>query len=132
LFHPETFTYNKEFPDMWRTTSETTITSSNLAIHQYLVALLMKLFGTTEALIYRVYVFLCSAVGIFYLFKLAHFFKLKPIFALLGASLMTFSPIYLYYQANFLITIPVLTTTICGIYYYLNFLVDGSHKKWIL
>lgn len=132
LFHPETFTYNKEFPDMWRTTSETTITSSNLAIHQYLVALLMKLFGTTEAVIYRVYVFSCSAVGIFYLFKLAHFFKLKPIFALLGASLMTFSPIYLYYQANFLITIPVLTTTIFGIYYYLNFLVDGSHKKWIL
>ena len=48
LFHPETMIYNKQFPDWWKTASETTITAADFPIHEYCVALLI--FSSIESL----------------------------------------------------------------------------------
>ena len=58
LFHPETMIYNKQFPGWWQEPSATTITSADFPIHEYIVALLMKLFGTTSPWVFRLWTLL--------------------------------------------------------------------------
>ena len=119
FFHPETMIYNKQFPGWWLESSETTITSVDFPIHEYIVALLMKLFGTTSPWIFRLWTMIVALVGLFFIFKIAFLLTkdwLKSVFA---SFIALTAPVYAYYLNGFLPGIPALTFGAIGLYFYL-------------
>lgn len=122
FFKPETFVLNHQFPDDWKTPSETSITAVDFPIHDFIPAVFMKATGISSPSIFKTYTLLYSFIGLFYLFKLTnHLTKsfTKSIFALIFAAT---SPIFVYYQSGFLPTIPSLANAFIGIYFYTKYL----------
>ena len=66
---PETFVMNHQFPGSLRFENKTTITAVDFPIHDYITALLMNLFGSTSPWCFRLYIFLYSLAGLFFLYK---------------------------------------------------------------
>jgi hypothetical protein len=108
IFHPQTFNLS----------TIDGITSVDLPIHEFIVAILMKLFGTTNPTIFRLYVLLISFIGYFYLYKLS-FKILKSSFWSYFVVIFTFTlPIITYYQSSFLPSSTSFSLCIIGYYYY--------------
>jgi hypothetical protein len=74
------------------------------------VAILMKVFKSSSPFIFRIYILLYGFVGLFFLYKLANLIINNRIIALLITFFAMLSPVYIYYQGNFLPTFhPFLT-----------------------
>lgn len=132
FFSPEGFTFNKQFPDNWQKDTKSTITSVDFPIHNYIPAVLMYISGSNSPVFHRSYIFILSFIGLFFLFKIAMLITgnlYRSIFIVIfGAS----SPVFIYYQSNFLPSIPSLSCAIIGIYYYLKYLKFSNHQHFIL
>ncbi len=121
LLHPQTFVYNKQFPDDFEKVRDNTITSVDFPIHDYIVSWLMRLFNSTNPWVFRLYTLCYSLVGFYYLYKLSALFThsfAKQISVLLFALS---SSTILYYQAGFLPTIPSLANGFIGLYFYFSY-----------
>lgn len=132
FFKPQTFVYNHQFPDKWTVPSENTISAVNFPIHDYIPALLMKISGNTSPWIFRMYILLYSFLGLFFLFKLSYAITkdyIKSAFVVIFAAT---SPVFVYYQAGFLPTIPSLSNTIIGMYFYDQYLKGNKNKDFWL
>ncbi len=135
LFKPETFVLNHQFPDDWKSPSETSITAVDFPIHDYIPAVFMKASGISSPWIFKTYILCYSFIGLFYLFKLANLLTksfFKSIFILILAST---SPLFVYYQGGFLPTIPSLANAFIGVYFYvkhLSFNKNTDFNKSIL
>jgi len=128
FFKPQTFNYNRQFPDEWKVPSDQTITAVDFPIHDYIPALLMKITGTTSPRVFRLYILLYSFLGLYYLFKLSQSISkdsIKSLFVLVFAAT---SPLFVYYQGGFLPTIPSLSNAIIGIYFYLRYLTRKKYQ----
>ena len=102
LFHPETFIYNKQFPNDWNFPHTTTITSVDLPLMEFLVAILMKITGVTSPWIFRSCTLLIAVIGMFYLYKLAFLLTNDWIKSLLVTAVAMTSPVYAYYFNGFI------------------------------
>ncbi len=126
FFKPQTFVYNHQFPDNWRDNSATTITAVDFPIHDYIVGVIMKITGNQSPWIFRLYLFLYSVVGLFFLFQLAKLLTnnvFKSVFVVLFAAT---SPVFVYYQSGFLPTIPSLANTFIAMYFYIKYLSSNK------
>ena len=132
FFHPETMIYNKQFPGWWKEASETTVTSADFPIHEYNVALLMRLFGTNAPWVFRLWTLFIAFFGLYFLFKISfcitHDWP-KSMFVVLVA--MT-SPVVAYYMNGFLPGIPALSMSIVGLWLYLKYHEGGQLKYFHL
>ena len=118
---PQTYVLNRQFPDDWQTPTDSRRTSVNLPVHHFIVAVLMKATGSRSPWVFRLYTFLYSIIGLFFLYKLADLITrdhLKALFLVIFAST---APVFVYYQASFLPTIPALSNAIIGLYLYLRY-----------
>lgn len=114
FFHPETYNLNPQFPAKKPLEEEQGITRVDFPVHDFLVSVLMKLFGTEAPGVFRMYILIYSLVGLLFLFMLsqemgAGFFG--------GALVLVFAfsaPVFTYYQAGFLPTIPSLANLFIG------------------
>ncbi len=132
FFKPQTLMYNHQFPDWWTTTTETGITSVDFPIHHYIPAVIMKILGTQSPMVSRMYIFIYSLVGLFAVYKLTFLFSknhLRSLFVMLFAAT---SPVFIYYQAGFFPSIPSLSNTILGVYFYFSFLQNGNRKQYYI
>lgn len=132
FFKPQTMVYNHQFPDKWKAPSPETITAVDFPIHDYIPALLMKISGNTSPWVFRLYVLLYSFLGLLFLFKLSFIITgnyIKSVFVVLFTAT---SPVYVYYQAGFLPTIPSLSNAIIGIYFYYIYLSKNQNKYFWL
>lgn len=130
FFKPETYVMNHQFPTNFNHPNTTSITAVDFPIHAYTVAWLMKIFSTDAPWVFRLYTLLYSGLGIFFMFKISQ--KLlqnswKSMFVIL---FMITSPVFVYYQASFLPGIPSLANAIIGLYFYLNYLLEGKKKHF--
>ncbi len=131
FFKPQNFIYNKQFPDTWETTYDYTITAVDFPIHDFIPAVLMKITGNNSPMIFRLYIFLYSIIGLFFLYKTAYFIlkdTLKSSIVILFAST---SPVFVYYQAGFLPTIPSLSNSIIAFYLYFVYLQNNKQNYFI-
>ena len=126
LFHPETMIYNKQFPSWWKVPSDNTITSADFPIHEYIVALLMRLFGSTSPWVFRLWTLLWGFLGLFFLFKIAVRFTGDWFKSILVTAIALTSPVYAYFMNGFLPSIPALSLGIIGLWFYLRFY--DSHR----
>lgn len=132
FFHPQTYVMNNQFPGEFMVPRQTTITSVDFPIHDYLVSFVMQMAQTTEPWCFRLYVLLYSIVGLYFLYKLTALFTpclTRSLFVVLFALS---SPVFLYYQAGFLPTIPSLANATIGLYYFVYFLKTDRRKFFYL
>lgn len=122
LFHPETFIYNKQFPNDWNFPHTTTITSVDLPLMEFLVAILMKITGVTSPWIFRSCTLLIAVIGMFYLYKLAFLLTNDWIKSLLVTAVAMTSPVYAYYFNGFIPSIPAFTFAIIAMYCYVKYI----------
>lgn len=121
FFHPETMIYNKQFPGWWLESSETTITSVDFPIHEYVVALMMRLFGTTSPLVFRIWTMLVALVGLFFIFKIAFLITKDWLKSIFTTFITLSAPVFAYYTNGFLPGIPAMTSGAIGLYFYLKY-----------
>lgn len=131
FFKPETFVMNHQFPDKFSKPHATSISSVDFPINDYIPAVVMKITGNSSPIIFRLYVFLISILGLWFLYKLAFLinkdFRLSMLVVILAAT----SPLFVYYQSGFIPTIPSLTAAIMGFYFYLKNTIQPSQKTLI-
>ena len=132
LFHPETMIYNKQFPGWWKEAYDNTITSVDFPIHEYLVALLMKLFGTTSPWVFRLWTLLWGFIGLFFSYKVAFRISGSLTKSILVVAFAMCSPVYAYFLNGFLPSVPALSLGIIGLWYYLKYYDDDTLKHFNL
>ena len=131
FFHPETFIYNNQFPDgNFMTVMKSSITSVDFPIYDYVVSLIMRMFNTTEPWSFRVFVFLYSMVGLFFLFKLVSLFTDSLVKSIIIVLFALTSPTFLYYQSGFLPTIPSLANCLIALFFLFKFYKTKSRKDF--
>lgn len=117
FFHPQTMLYNKQDTGLW----DSPITSVDFPIHEYVVALLMKLLGTTSPWVFRLWTLVIGMVGMFFLYKLTYLFTDDCIKSLAVVGVAMTAPAYAYYFSGFLPAIPSVTFSIIGLWAYFSY-----------
>lgn len=130
FFKPQTYTLNHQFPGNWLIPSNESITAVDFPIHDYVIALFMKITGSQSPWIFRLYILLYSFIGLFFLFKLAHLVTNSFWQSILVLFFAATSPLFAYYQGSFLPSIPSLANAIIGIYYYICYIKLKSNKQF--
>lgn len=131
FFHPETYTSYKQFQAEKDPNKLTNVTSTDFPLIQYTAGIWMKIFGTKEAYIYRLWMLLISCVGLLFLFKISYHFCSNYVVSFILPTLLSFSPLYLDYQIGFLPSMAGLSMTYAGIYYYIKHL-HKTQTKWLI
>lgn len=130
FFEPETYILNPQFPGNWSKPQEKSITSVDFPIHDYIPALIMKISGNEQPWISRLYNLLYSFIGLFALFKMSTLFIRNTAFSFLIVVIAATSPVFVFYQASFIPTIPSLANAILAIYLYFLYLKFGEIKHF--
>jgi len=132
FFKPETFNLNPYLPPAGKVTTARGITSVDFPVHEYIAALIMKITGARQPWCFRLYILLYSLAGICFLYLLARDItdsKFKAFFIVLFAAT---SPVYVYYQAGFLPSIPSLANISIAYYYYFKYIKSDSLKYFLI
>jgi hypothetical protein len=132
FFKPQTMVYNHQFPNNWNSSDSTRITAVDFPIHDYVPAILMKIFGNKSPFFFRGYILIYGFIGLFFVYKLAKLLgnsKLISFFILIFAAT---SPVLVYYQSGFIPTIPSLSNAFIGIYFYTLFRRSNHFKSFVI
>lgn len=132
FFHPQTYILNKQFPDNYGTPYPNRLTSIDFPIHQYIPALLMGLSGTESPFWMRIYDLIYSLIGLLFLFLLARRISSNSIAPYATVLFVSLSPVFIYYQATFIPTIPSLANAIIGYYFFFGHLQSKKMKEFWL
>jgi len=132
FFKPETFVYNHIYPGGFFIPSNSTVTSVDFPIHDYIPAIIMKISGSNSPVIFRLYILLYSLLGMFFLYKLSFLWTGNFYKSLFITILAATSPLFAYYQGGFLPTIPSLSNAIIGIYFYSLFITGERNRNFNL
>ncbi len=106
------------------------ITRVDFPINEYIVALLMKLFGTTSPAVFRIYTVVISNVGLVYLYLLAKRITGSDLKSFVAVVFVFLSPVYVYYQAGFIPSVPAIAFVFAGCYYYFSYLESSTKKQF--
>jgi hypothetical protein len=129
FFHPETLIYNNQFPEGdFKTVRNTTITSVDFPVHDYAVSVIMRLFSSQSPWCFRLYIFLYSLIGLFFIYRICTLFTDSFLTSFSVVLFAMSSPVFLYYQAGFLPTIPSLANAAIALFFLVRFYRD-SHRK---
>lgn len=128
FFHPQTFILNKQFPHWWTFPFENTVTSVDFPIHEFFVALIMKICGSTSPIVFRLSTLLVSFIGLFFLYKLAYLITDDFFKSLIVIIVAMTSPVFAYYSGGFIPSIPAFTAAMIGLWAYLKHYKEDSIK----
>jgi hypothetical protein len=132
FFHPQTYILNKQFPDNYSKPYSNRITSIDFPIHQYIPALFMGVTGIYSPFWMRIYNLMYSLIGLLFLFLLARKLSCNVITPYAVVLFVSLSPIFIYYQATFIPTIPSLANAIVGYYFFFGYLINNKLKEFWL
>jgi hypothetical protein len=132
FFKPKTRTYNYKYPEDWKRKKLSTTTSVDFPIHQFIPAVVMKISGNESQIINRIYIYLYSLFGIFFLFKLSNLLVENKILALFPVLILIYSPLFVYYQNGFMPSIPSFSNFVIGTYFYIKFIQSDRQINWVL
>lgn len=132
FFEPETYVLNPQFPGNWSKPQKKSITAVDFPIHDYIPALIIKTTGINQPWISRLYNLLYSFIGLFALYKLSLLLLKNHLKSLLVMIVAGTSPVFIFYQSNFLPTVPSLANALLGLYFYFSFLESNKKKQFNL
>ncbi|MGB3946801.1 MAG: glycosyltransferase family 39 protein [Bacteroidia bacterium] len=105
------------------------ITPIDFPINEYIVALLMKLLNSSSPVIFRIYTLSVSIIGLVHLYLFAHKLTRSTIKSGTTAIFVFLSPIYIYYQAGFIPSVPALSFVFIALYHYFNYIETNNSKQ---
>jgi len=114
-------------PRTYNLYTEDAITGVDFPIHEYLVAGLMKLFGTKEPFVFRAYTLIYSLIGYTFLYRLARRVTGRDILAAVVVLFAFTSPIITYYQAGFIPSSTSLSSAFIGFYFFFRYKEEKVH-----
>lgn len=126
LFRAETYLMNLEFPNNFTYAKDNSVTMVNLPIHEYVIACIMKITGSTKPIIFRLYMLLWSFIALLSIKNIGKNLGLQKVNQLLFVVFAATSPIFVYYQANFLPSIPSLALSLIGVNLYIKYLSNNK------
>lgn len=143
FFHPQTYCLNPQYPPTkiknltngyWNYTLENPqgITSVDFPINQYIVAILMKVFNSTNPIIYRVYTLILSLIGLFYLFKILHLITKRFDLSFVIIVLTFLSPTYSFFANSFLVSSIALSLIFIALFYLFKFNKTNQIKFFLI
>lgn len=121
FLHPQVNQLNLQFPGTLSIDELEGITAVDFPINPYLVALLMKLFGTTSPMVYRGYTMVLSIIGLFFLFKAVKLKTTQFSWAVFVVALVRFQPSFAYYLDGFMPTQNALSVFFIGLYFFFRY-----------
>lgn len=131
FFKPETFVLNPQFPGDNGKTTASGVTAVDFPIFQYLVAGAMQITGITSPIVYRLFVFLYSCLGLFLLFKSSYLVTQSLARSYLVLLFVISSPVFVYYQTGMLISMPALSTAFISCYFLIKHFKYGVYAAFI-
>ena len=111
FFHPKTFNL----------LTIDGITRVDFPIHEYMVALLMKISGVHEPIVFRLYTLVYAIIGLVFLFQLCQLFTNSLYKNLFVVFFLFLCPVYLYYADGFLPSIPSMSNLFIGYFFYFRY-----------
>ncbi|MBL0327825.1 MAG: glycosyltransferase family 39 protein [Bacteroidetes bacterium] len=122
IFHPATF--NLQTLDG--------VTRMDFPLNEFIVALLMKLFGTTSPIVFRLYTICISITGLTFLYLLAKKMTQSELKSWVVVAFVFFSPLYTYYQAGFIPCVPAIAFVFIAYYFFHAYKTEGNktHFYW--
>lgn len=122
FFHPAT--YNLQTVEG--------VTRVDFPINEFIVALLMKIIGTTAPIIFRAYTLCVSILGLIYLYLLSKKITSSEIKSGLVVLFVFFSPVYFYYQIGFIPSIPAISCLFIAYYYFFSYRESQNNKQLLI
>lgn len=107
------------------------ITGVEFPIIYYTAAVLYKCFGFDDAYL-RIISLLIISAGFLFFFLLTNKFLKNSFFSMLITLSAVFSPVLLYYSANFMPDAPALGFTLCAWYFLFRYMDDEKTKSLVL
>lgn len=132
FFHPETYVLNPQFPGNFQQITETGITAADFPVHHFIAALIMKVSGGVHPWCFRLYTLIYSFAGLFFLYKLSVLLIKNKILSTFIVIFTATSPVFVYYQAGFLPSIPSLANLFIALYFYFNYRKLKNTKHFII
>ena len=108
------------------------ITGVDFPLQEYIVALLMKLFHTTNPLVFRLYNLLIALIGSCYVYKLFKIFTASNFVSIIGSVFVFTLPIVTYYQAGFLPSSTSFYLTLIGYYFYFSYTKNNKIRYFYM
>lgn len=120
FFHPATFNLQ----------TVGGITRMDLPLNEFIVALLMKIFGTTSPAIFRIYTLCISITGLLFLYLLTKKITSSELKSWMIVAFVFLSPLYTYYQVGFIPCVPAISFIFISYYYYYNYKITGKRSNF--
>ncbi|MBA3900435.1 MAG: glycosyltransferase family 39 protein [Bacteroidetes bacterium] len=108
-------------PQMFNLMTVDGITGVDFPIHEYFIAVLMKIFGTQNPAIFRIYILGFSLIGYYFLFRFTKAFTNSTFKASMAVLFVFTCPVITYYQAGFIPSATAFSSALIGYYYYFKF-----------
>ncbi len=141
FFHPETYCLNPQFSpnqksktDFWQypPNHATGITTVDFPIHQYTVAILMKIFHTKSPAVFKWYTLLISLLGIYFLGKTIFLHTKSYPWSIFLQLFVLLSPTYSFYASSFLPSSPALAFLFISSYFISKYFLQSDHKSFLI
>lgn len=132
FFRPETYVLNKQFPHGFLRPDTTSVTAVDFPIHNFIPAIFMRLFDSDHPAWFRLYSFLLSVLGLWYLYKLALLLSGDPWKAAIVFGLSATVPVFLLFQVSLMPSSQSLALVVMGMYYYFTYLQRGKRTPFFL
>ncbi len=131
FFHPVTYVLNPQFPGGFQQINETGITAADFPVHHFMAALIMKFSGGVHPWCFRLYILIYSFAGLFFLYKLSFLLTENKVLSIFVVVLTATSPVFVYYQAGFLASIPSLANLFIAVYFYFKYSKSKALKYFV-
>jgi len=122
VFHPATF--NLQTVDG--------ITRMDFPLNEFVVAILMKIFGTTAPFVFRIYMLCVSIIGLVFLYLLAKKITASELKSWIVVAFVFLSPLYTYYQTGFIPCVPAIAFVFIAYYFFYNYKSEGKKKDFFI
>ena len=122
FFHPATFNL----------LTKDGVTQVDFPIHDYLVAVIGKIFNADLVFTFRLYNLIYSLIGLFFLFSLCLIAGLSGIRSILLTSFFFTLPFYVYYQNGFLPSTASLSNLLIGLFFLYKFFKNSKSKVLVI
>ena len=132
FFHPVTYNLNPQFPGNFQQVNASGITPADFPIHHFVAALIMKISGGANPWCFRLYVLFYSIVGLFFLYKLSYLQIKQRALSIFVVIFASTSPVFVYYQAGFIPSIPSLSNLFIALYFYFKNRESNRIKDFFL
>lgn len=132
FFHPCTFNYNLQFPAPIPLLKDEGITSVDFPLVEYVIAIVMKVSGSTSPVIFRTSILCVSLTGLLFLYKLSRMLIQSALTAFIICLFVFLSPVFNYYQIGFLPSIPALSCLFIAFYFYAKQLQTDAYRTFLL